>query len=68
MWQANDQGFYDVQPRTNGRGLFTVDSAGEFWFRTIVSSYYPFPLTGRWGSYCRRPRGTRTGSRTSTSR
>ncbi|HEX7165071.1 MAG TPA: hypothetical protein VF223_27980, partial [Trebonia sp.] len=30
VWQANDQGFYDVQqpdrqPRTNGRGLFTAD-------------------------------------------
>src|SRR6202034_2611816 len=30
VWQANEQGFYDVQqpevqPRTNGRGLFTAD-------------------------------------------
>src|SRR6201987_3918969 len=48
VWQANDQGFYDVQqpavqPRTNGRGLFTADGNGEFWFRTIVPSYYPIP-------------------------
>src|SRR6201996_9395839 len=51
VWQANDQGFYDVQqpdvqPRTNGRGLFTADEDGEFWFRTIVPSYYPIPTDG----------------------
>jgi hydroxyquinol 1,2-dioxygenase len=51
VWQANDQGFYDVQqpdvqPRGNGRGLFTTDEAGEFWFRTIVPSYYPIPTDG----------------------
>jgi catechol 1,2-dioxygenase len=33
VWQASDQGFYDVQqpdvqPRANGRGLFTADAAG----------------------------------------
>jgi hydroxyquinol 1,2-dioxygenase len=51
VWQANDQGFYDVQqpdvqPRTNGRGLFTADDAGEFWFRTIVPIHYPIPVDG----------------------
>ncbi|MGH3265467.1 MAG: dioxygenase [Trebonia sp.] len=51
VWQANDQGFYDVQqpdvqPRTNGRGLFTADGDGRFWFRTIVPSYYPIPTDG----------------------
>jgi hydroxyquinol 1,2-dioxygenase len=51
VWQANDQGFYDVQqpavqPRTNGRGLFTADENGAFWFRTIVPSYYPIPTDG----------------------
>jgi hydroxyquinol 1,2-dioxygenase len=55
VWQANDQGFYDVQqpgvqPRANGRGLFTADEAGEFWFRTIVPSYYPIPTDGPVGS------------------
>jgi protocatechuate 3,4-dioxygenase beta subunit len=35
-----------VQPRTNGRGLFTADDKGEFWFRTIVPSYYPIPTDG----------------------
>ncbi len=51
VWQANDQGFYDVQqpdvqPRANGRGLFTADGNGEFWFRTIVPSFYPIPTDG----------------------
>ena len=51
VWQANDQGFYDVQqpgvqPRTNGRGLFTADADGGFWFRTIVPSHYPIPTDG----------------------
>jgi len=51
VWQANDQGFYDVQqpdlqPRANGRGLFTADADGAFWFRTIVPSYYPIPTDG----------------------
>jgi hydroxyquinol 1,2-dioxygenase len=51
VWQANDQGFYDVQqpgvqPRTNGRGLFTADQDGTFWFRTIVPSHYPIPTDG----------------------
>jgi hydroxyquinol 1,2-dioxygenase len=51
VWQANEQGFYDVQqpdrqPRTNGRGLFTADGNGEFWFRTIVPAYYPIPTDG----------------------
>ncbi|HEY0935700.1 MAG TPA: intradiol ring-cleavage dioxygenase [Trebonia sp.] len=51
VWQANDQGFYDVQqpqgqPRANGRGLFTADADGRFWFRTIVPSYYPIPTDG----------------------
>ena len=55
VWQANDQGFYDVQqpdvqPRTNGRGLFTADGSGDFWFRTVVPSYYPIPTDGPVGT------------------
>ncbi|HEY6788992.1 MAG TPA: intradiol ring-cleavage dioxygenase [Trebonia sp.] len=51
VWQASDQGFYDVQqpdvqPRGNGRGLFTADADGRFWFRTVVPSYYPIPTDG----------------------
>jgi catechol 1,2-dioxygenase len=51
VWQASDQGFYDVQqpgvqPRGNGRGLFTADADGRFWFRTVVPSFYPIPTDG----------------------
>jgi hydroxyquinol 1,2-dioxygenase len=51
VWQANDQGFYDVQQpdvqsRGNGRGLFTADADGAFWFKTIVPRYYPIPADG----------------------
>jgi hydroxyquinol 1,2-dioxygenase len=51
VWQANDHGAYDVQepgkqPPGNGRGLFTADASGRFWFRTIVPSYYPIPTDG----------------------
>jgi len=51
VWQANDHGAYDVQepgqqPAGNGRGLFTADAHGRFWFRTIVPSYYPIPTDG----------------------
>jgi catechol 1,2-dioxygenase len=55
VWQASDQGFYDVQqpdvqPRGNGRGLFTADSRGAFWFRTVVPSHYPIPTDGPAGA------------------
>ena len=55
VWQANDQGFYDVQqpdvqPRANGRGLFTAARDGSFWFRTIVPSFYPIPTDGPVGT------------------
>lgn len=51
VWQANDQGFYDVQepekqPEGNGRGLFTTDAEGRYRFRTIVPSPYPIPSDG----------------------
>jgi catechol 1,2-dioxygenase len=55
VWQANDQGFYDVQqpetqPRANGRGLFTADADGRYWFRTVVPSHYPIPTDGPVGT------------------
>jgi hydroxyquinol 1,2-dioxygenase len=55
VWQANDQGYYDVQqpdvqPRGNGRGLFTADRDGAVWFRTIVPSHYPIPHDGPVGT------------------
>ena len=51
VWQADDHGFYDVQqpgdqPAGNGRGLFTCDGDGRFWFRTVTPSPYPIPTDG----------------------
>ncbi|KUL20522.1 intradiol ring-cleavage dioxygenase [Streptomyces regalis] len=51
VWQADGNGFYDVQqpdvqPPGNGRGLFTADDEGRFWFRTCVPSPYPIPTDG----------------------
>jgi catechol 1,2-dioxygenase len=51
VWQANDDGFYDVQqpdvqPPGNLRGLFTADEQGRFWFRSVVPRHYPIPDDG----------------------
>ncbi len=51
VWQANAEGFYDVQqpgiqPDLNLRGLFTADGDGRFWFRSIVPQSYPVPYDG----------------------
>jgi hydroxyquinol 1,2-dioxygenase len=51
VWQADDHGFYDVQqpatqPPGNGRGLFSCDEDGRFWFRTVTPSAYPIPTDG----------------------
>lgn len=58
VWQANDQGYYDVQqpqvqPPGNGRGLFTTDAEGGFRFRTCVPSSYPIPTDGPVGDLLR---------------
>jgi hydroxyquinol 1,2-dioxygenase len=54
VWQANANGFYDVQQPGvqtvgNGRGLFTTDAEGRFAFTSIVPSYYPIPTDGTVG-------------------
>jgi hydroxyquinol 1,2-dioxygenase len=50
VWQADDQGFYDVQnpglEEYQGRGVLESDSDGEFHFRTIVPEAYPIPHDG----------------------
>jgi protocatechuate 3,4-dioxygenase beta subunit len=58
VWQADDAGCYDTQqpdqvPEHNLRGLFTANTAGEFWFRTIVPRYYPIPDDGPVGRLLR---------------
>jgi catechol 1,2-dioxygenase len=58
VWQANDDGFYDVQqpdaiPATNLRGLFTAAEDGTFRFRTMVPRCYPIPDDGPVGELLR---------------
>jgi catechol 1,2-dioxygenase len=58
VWQADDKGYYDVQqpgvqPAGNGRGLFTADAEGRFWFRTCVPAAYPIPTDGPVGELLR---------------
>ena len=54
VWQANDEGFYDVQqkgiqPGNNLRGVFTADAEGRYAFRTVYPRYYPIPDDGTAG-------------------
>jgi len=50
VWQADDDGFYDIQkpdtPDQDLRGLFTADDDGRYWFTTILPSHYPIPSDG----------------------
>ena len=39
-----------MQPPGNGRGLFTADQDGRYWFRTIVPTHYPIPTDGPVGT------------------
>lgn len=55
VWQADTNGFYDVQQPEiqslgNGRGLFTADEDGQFNFRSVIPSYYPIPTDGPVGN------------------
>jgi catechol 1,2-dioxygenase len=51
VWQANDEGFYDVQqkgiqPDFNLRGVFRTDETGAYWFRGVKPRFYPIPDDG----------------------
>ena len=51
VWQANDDGFYDVQqkgiqPEFNLRGVFRTGPDGRYWFRGAKPRYYPVPDDG----------------------
>lgn len=54
VWQANDEGFYDVQqkgiqPDFNLRGVFRTGPDGRYWFRAVKPKYYPIPEDGTVG-------------------
>ena len=51
VWQANDEGFYDVQqpneqPSMNLRGIFKTDDEGRYWFRSVKPRFYAIPDDG----------------------
>lgn len=54
VWQANDEGFYDVQqkgiqPDFNLRGVFRTGADGSYWFRAVKPKFYPIPDDGTVG-------------------
>ena len=58
VWQANDEGFYDVQqkglqPDFNLRGVFVTGDDGRFWFKAIKPRFYPIPDDGPVGQLLR---------------
>ncbi len=51
VWQADDQGLYDVQqpdlgPRRRARAVMRTDAEGRLRFRSIVPTAYPVPTDG----------------------
>jgi protocatechuate 3,4-dioxygenase beta subunit len=54
VWQANEDGFYDVQqkgiqPDMNLRGVFTSEKDGSYYFRSAYPRFYPIPFDGSVG-------------------
>jgi protocatechuate 3,4-dioxygenase beta subunit len=54
VWQANEDGFYDVQqkgiqPDMNLRGVFTSENDGKYCFRSAYPRFYPIPFDGSVG-------------------
>ena len=50
VWQADEDGFYDVQyddlDRPRGRGHLSTDDEGRFWFWSVKPEAYPIPADG----------------------
>jgi hydroxyquinol 1,2-dioxygenase len=50
VWQADDDGFYDVQQdaldEPRGRGHLFSQADGRFWFWSVKPRYYPIPSDG----------------------
>ena len=59
VWQANADGFYDVQqrdiqPEGNLRGIFTTGPDGRYWFTSVKPAHYPIPHDGPVGDLLER--------------
>ncbi|SCK39049.1 hydroxyquinol 1,2-dioxygenase [Variovorax sp. HW608] len=50
VWEADAEGFYDVQraglDRPQGRAVFRTDAKGRLWFRGVMPVAYPIPTDG----------------------
>jgi hydroxyquinol 1,2-dioxygenase len=50
IWQADEDGFYDVQyadlDEPRGRGHLHSDDEGRYWFWTVQPEAYPIPTDG----------------------
>src|ERR1700730_11577849 len=49
VWQADADGYYDVQYSTaerRARGVFRSNSEGRFWFWSLLPTKYPIPHDG----------------------
>ena len=50
IWQADDEGLYDVQyedlDEARGRGHLSADEEGRYWFWTVFPEAYPIPEDG----------------------
>jgi hydroxyquinol 1,2-dioxygenase len=50
IWQADEDGFYDVQyadlDEARGRGHLHSDDEGRYWFWTVQPEAYPIPTDG----------------------
>ena len=51
VWQANDDGFYDiqqpeVQPDMNLRGIFSTKEDGKYYFKSVKPKHYSIPTDG----------------------
>ena len=55
VWQADEDGLYDVQyvspDRIQARGILTSDASGGYHFKTIVAEAYPIPTDGPTGDF-----------------
>lgn len=59
VWQANDEGFYDVQqkgiqPDFNLRGVFRTGEDGSYWFKAVRPQHYSIPADGPVGDLLER--------------
>jgi hydroxyquinol 1,2-dioxygenase len=54
VWQADEDGLYDVQYESLGhsqaRGIMKSDATGRYYFKTIVAEPYPIPVDGPVGT------------------